>query len=79
MPCCLELDRARAVCDSYVVSLLVILSSGLLVDVLCVVVQSAPNPDDPLANDVAELWKTDERTAIATAADWTRRYAQADT
>ena len=25
---------------------------------------SAPNPDDPLANDVAEQWKTDERKAI---------------
>jgi hypothetical protein len=25
---------------------------------------SAPNPDDPLANDVAELWKKDEVTAI---------------
>ena len=25
---------------------------------------SAPNPDDPLANDVAEHWKTNERSAI---------------
>ena len=25
---------------------------------------SAPNPDDPLANDVAELWKTNEAKAI---------------
>ena len=24
----------------------------------------APNPDDPLANDVAEHWKTDEPAAI---------------
>lgn len=24
----------------------------------------APNPDDPLANDVAEHWKTDEKGAI---------------
>lgn len=24
----------------------------------------APNPDDPLANDVAEHWKTDEKAAI---------------
>lgn len=24
----------------------------------------APNPDDPLANDVAEHWKTDEKSAI---------------
>lgn len=25
---------------------------------------SAPNPDDPLANDVAEQWKTNESQAI---------------
>ena len=25
---------------------------------------SAPNPDDPLANDVADLWKKDEAKAI---------------
>ena len=28
---------------------------------------SAPNPDDPLANDVADHWKRDERSALATA------------
>ena len=27
---------------------------------------SAPNPDDPLDNGVAEQWKTDEKQAIAT-------------
>jgi len=36
---------------------------------------SSPNPDDPLANDVAEHWKRDERSAIETAREWTRRYA----
>jgi len=36
---------------------------------------SAPNPDDPLENDVADLWKTDEPTALANAAEWTARYA----
>jgi len=36
---------------------------------------SAPNPDDPLANEVAEHWKTDEKGALNTARDWTRRYA----
>ena len=25
---------------------------------------SAPNPDDPLANDVAEFWKTNETAAL---------------
>ena len=27
---------------------------------------SAPNPDDPLANDVADLWKENEDRAIQT-------------
>ncbi len=27
---------------------------------------SAPNPDDPLANDVAEQWKINEAQAIET-------------
>lgn len=36
----------------------------------------APNPDDPLANDVAEQWKTDEQTAIKTAREWTALYAK---
>ena len=36
---------------------------------------SAPNPKDPLANDVAEQWKVNEAEAIQTARDWTRLYA----
>jgi len=36
---------------------------------------SAPNPDDPLANDVAETWKINEEQAIETAKAWTRLYA----
>lgn len=36
---------------------------------------SAPNPDDPLANDVAELWKVNEQEAIRHAKDWTKLYA----
>lgn len=35
----------------------------------------APNPDDPLANDVAQHWKTDEPGAIQVAKDWTREKA----
>ncbi|PGH03811.1 ubiquitin-conjugating enzyme E2 N [Polytolypa hystricis UAMH7299] len=35
----------------------------------------APNPDDPLANDVAQRWKEDESAAIATAKEWTRTHA----
>ncbi|XP_005594802.3 ubiquitin-conjugating enzyme E2 N-like [Macaca fascicularis] len=35
---------------------------------------SAPNPDDPLANDVAEQWETNKAQAIETARAWTRLY-----
>ncbi|XP_072026875.1 ubiquitin-conjugating enzyme E2 N [Amphiura filiformis] len=37
---------------------------------------SAPNPDDPLANDVAEQWKKNEMLAIETAKKWTQLYAK---
>ena len=37
----------------------------------------APNPDDPLANDVAQAWKTDQNAAIETARQWTKEYAKA--
>eukprot|EP00179_Madagascaria_erythrocladioides_P006711 CAMPEP_0198320672 /NCGR_PEP_ID=MMETSP1450-20131203/9566_1 /TAXON_ID=753684 ORGANISM="Madagascaria erythrocladiodes, Strain CCMP3234" /NCGR_SAMPLE_ID=MMETSP1450 /ASSEMBLY_ACC=CAM_ASM_001115 /LENGTH=150 /DNA_ID=CAMNT_0044024161 /DNA_START=107 /DNA_END=559 /DNA_ORIENTATION=- len=37
---------------------------------------SAPNPDDPLNNEAAELWKGDEARAIRTAKDWTAQYAK---
>ncbi|ELT96147.1 hypothetical protein CAPTEDRAFT_21625 [Capitella teleta] len=37
---------------------------------------SAPNPDDPLANDVAEQWKIDEVRAISTAREWTEKFAR---
>jgi ubiquitin-conjugating enzyme E2 N len=36
----------------------------------------APNPDDPLANDVAQRWKEDEQAAIQTAREWTRTHAR---
>lgn len=35
----------------------------------------APNPDDPLANDVAQRWKEDEHAAIITAKEWTKTHA----
>ncbi|GBB98622.1 hypothetical protein RclHR1_03280018 [Rhizophagus clarus] len=37
---------------------------------------SAPNPDDPLANDVAQHWKDNEPEAIAKAREWTQTYAE---
>ena len=38
----------------------------------------APNPNDPLANDVAQHWKENEEDAIRTAQAWTRAHASAD-
>ncbi|KAK5635787.1 hypothetical protein RRF57_011499 [Xylaria bambusicola] len=35
----------------------------------------APNPDDPLAADVAKSWKDDENKAITTAKEWTKNFA----
>jgi len=36
---------------------------------------SSPNPDDPLANDVADHWKKNEKEAINVAREWTTKYA----
>ncbi|RWR86485.1 ubiquitin-conjugating enzyme E2 36-like protein isoform X1 [Cinnamomum micranthum f. kanehirae] len=36
---------------------------------------SAPNPDDPLSDNVAKHWKTNEAEAVETAKEWTRLYA----
>eukprot|EP01035_Chromulina_nebulosa_P017886 gene17886-23502_t len=36
---------------------------------------SAPNPDDPLDNNVANHWKVNEREAVGKAKEWTRKYA----
>lgn len=36
---------------------------------------SSPNPDDPLANDVAEHWKKNEAEAMKTAREWTAKFA----
>ncbi|CAF0723883.1 unnamed protein product [Brachionus calyciflorus] len=36
---------------------------------------SAPNPDDPLDNQVANQWKVNEAEAIKTAKEWTKKYA----
>ena len=36
---------------------------------------SEPNPDDPLNNEAAELWKKDKNHAIEIAKDWTNKYA----
>lgn len=37
----------------------------------------APNPDDPLAPEVAKRWKDNPEEAIATAREWTKTHAMA--
>ncbi|KAL6655777.1 hypothetical protein ACP70R_006603 [Stipagrostis hirtigluma subsp. patula] len=39
---------------------------------------SAPNPDDPLADNVAKHWKANETEAVETAKEWTRVYASGE-
>ncbi|KAG6416861.1 hypothetical protein SASPL_124302 [Salvia splendens] len=36
---------------------------------------SAPNPDDPLSDNVAKHWTANESEAVETAKEWTRLYA----
>ncbi|CCW71440.1 unnamed protein product [Phytomonas sp. Hart1] len=54
-------------------------SPALLINKVLLSIQilmSSPNPDDPLANDVADHWKRNEADALETAREWTRLYAQ---
>ena len=39
---------------------------------------SAPNPDDPLATDVAKHYKENEAGALQVSKEWTERYATQD-
>ena len=36
---------------------------------------SAPNPDDPLDEGIAKLWKENEEEAVANAKSFTTKYA----
>lgn len=36
---------------------------------------SSPNPDDPLATDVAKHYKEDEKDAQRVSKEWTQKYA----
>lgn len=40
---------------------------------------SAPNPDDPLDNNVAEVWKKNEAEAIRRAREFTESFAMKST
>ena len=37
---------------------------------------STPNPDDPLDEQIAQVYKTDPETAMINAREWTKLYAQ---
>ena len=37
---------------------------------------SAPNPDDPLATDVAKHYKQDEKDAQRVSKEWTEKYGE---
>jgi ubiquitin-conjugating enzyme E2 N len=53
-------------------------SPALMIRTVLISIQallSAPNPDDPLDNGVAEHWKTNEADATKKAREWTRQYA----
>ncbi|KAF3444025.1 hypothetical protein FNV43_RR13715 [Rhamnella rubrinervis] len=39
---------------------------------------SAPNPDDPLSENIAKHWKSNEGEAVETAKEWTRLYASGE-
>ena len=34
-----------------------------------------PNPDDPLATDVAKHYKENEKDAVRVSKEWTQKYA----
>jgi ubiquitin-conjugating enzyme E2 N len=54
-------------------------SPALQIDKVCLSIQllmQAPNPDDPLDNNVANHWKSDERNAIQRAREYTAKFAQ---
>mmetsp|Transcript_2509 Transcript_2509/g.4637 ORF Transcript_2509/g.4637 Transcript_2509/m.4637 type:complete len:158 (-) Transcript_2509:199-672(-) len=53
-------------------------SPALQIDKVCLSLQlllSAPNPDDPLDNKIADHWKANEKAANTTARTWVKKYA----
>jgi ubiquitin-conjugating enzyme E2 N len=53
-------------------------SPALQIDKVCLSIQlllSCANPDDPLDNNVANVWKNNINQAKKTAAEWTKKYA----
>lgn len=73
---CLDILKGRDFADS---TLLDKWSPALQIRTILLSIQAllaAPNPDDPLANDVAQHWKEDEKGAIERARQWTEQYAK---
>ncbi|KAF5730709.1 Ubiquitin-conjugating enzyme E2 35 -like protein [Tripterygium wilfordii] len=56
--------------DEYVTLNLLGISCGSIQALL-----SAPNPDDPLSENIAKHWKSNEAEAVETAKEWTQLYA----
>jgi ubiquitin-conjugating enzyme E2 N len=53
-------------------------SPALQVRTLCLsigLLLASPTPDDALANDVGAAWLKNESKALATAREWTQKYA----
>jgi ubiquitin-conjugating enzyme E2 N len=77
------LDVLKSICydDLFLESQLIVVgnwSPALQIRTILLSIQAllgAPNPDDPLANDVAQRWKEDEQAAIQTAREWTHTHA----
>ena len=54
-------------------------SPALQVPKVCLSIQlllQCPNPDDPLDNNIAKVWKENPKQANATAIQWTRQFAR---
>lgn len=78
---CLDVLKSRYLCTvvkRVLISRLGNWSPALQIRTILLSIQAllgAPNPDDPLANDVAQRWKEDQEAAIQTAREWTKTHA----
>ena len=73
---------ARCPCGSWVSRLNNAVSSSLALQIRTVLLSvqgllSTPNPEDPLDEEVAKLWKENKKKALRLAKESTERYAKA--